>query len=60
VGERDDWVERPAGAILEYRADQPFDEGMRDRHVRDGLDFLHIEDPQIRLPHHVVVSAAWE
>jgi hypothetical protein len=32
------------------RANQPFNEGMRERHVRHGLDFLHVEDPQIRLP----------
>ena len=28
-------------------ADQPFNIGMRRRRVRNGLDFFHIEDPQI-------------
>jgi hypothetical protein len=32
------------------RADQSLDEGMRERHPRHSLDFLHIEDPQVRLP----------
>ena len=31
-------------------ANQPFDEGMRERHVRHRLDFSHVEDPQICLP----------
>ena len=31
-------------------ADQPFDEGMRERHVRRDLDFFHVEGSQIRLP----------
>ncbi len=31
-------------------ADQPFNEWMRERHVGHGLDFLHVEYPQIRLP----------
>jgi hypothetical protein len=31
-------------------ANQPFNEGMREWHVRHGLDFLHVEDPQIGLP----------
>jgi hypothetical protein len=31
-------------------ANQPFNEWMRERHVRDGLDFFHVEYPQIRLP----------
>jgi hypothetical protein len=29
------------------RANQPLDEWMRERHVRHGLDFLHVEYPQI-------------
>jgi hypothetical protein len=31
-------------------ADQPFNEWVRERHVRDGLDFLHVENPKIPLP----------
>ena len=31
-------------------ADQPFNEGMGERHVRHRLDFPDVEDPQIRLP----------
>jgi hypothetical protein len=31
-------------------ADEPFDEGMRQRNVGDGLDFCHFQDPQIGLP----------
>jgi hypothetical protein len=31
-------------------ANRPFNEWMRERHVRHRLDFLHVEDPQIRLP----------
>ena len=31
-------------------ADQPFHEGMGQRNVGDGLDFCHLEYPQIRLP----------
>ena len=31
-------------------ANQAFNEGMRERHVRHRLDFLHGQDPQIRLP----------
>ena len=29
-------------------ADQPFNERMRERHVRHNLDLFHVEDPQIR------------
>ena len=41
------------GAVQTFASDganQAFNEGVRKRHVRHGLDFLHIEDPQIRLP----------
>jgi len=31
-------------------SDQPLDEGTGDGHIRDGLDFLHLKDPQVRLP----------
>src|SRR2546422_606195 len=31
-------------------ANQPFNEGMGERHVRHGLDFPDVEDAQIRLP----------
>jgi hypothetical protein len=31
------------------RADQPFDERMRQRYVRDSLHLLDLEDPQVRL-----------
>jgi hypothetical protein len=32
------------------RSDESFDEGVRERHVRHGLDLFDIEDPQVRLP----------
>jgi hypothetical protein len=32
------------------RANQPFNEGMREWRVRHRLDFFHVEDSQIRLP----------
>jgi hypothetical protein len=31
-------------------ADEPFDEGMRQWNVGDGLDYCHFQDPQIGLP----------
>src|SRR5262245_62546931 len=37
-------------AFTADRADQPFNERMRERHVRNGLDSLDVEDSQIRLP----------
>src|SRR5882672_2184673 len=37
-------------AFTPNRADQPFNEWMRERYVRDGLDFFHVEDPKIPLP----------
>ena len=41
------------GAIQAFApngANQPFNEWMRERHVRNGRDGLDVEDPQIRLP----------
>ena len=31
-------------------ADEPFHEGVGQRNVGDGLDFCHLQDPQIGLP----------
>jgi hypothetical protein len=33
-----------------YGSNQPFDDRMGERHVRDRLDFSNVEDPQVRLP----------
>ena len=38
-------------------ANQSFNEWMRERHVRRGLDLFHVKDPQIRLP--LVESVQW-
>src|SRR5216684_4157970 len=41
------------GAIQAFpsnRANEPFDEGMRERRVRHRLDGFHVEDAQVRLP----------
>jgi hypothetical protein len=41
------------GAIQAFApngADEPFNERMRERHVRDGLDFFHVEYSKIPLP----------
>jgi hypothetical protein len=37
-------------AFPSNRANEPFDEGMRERRVRHRLDFLHVKDAQVRLP----------
>ena len=42
--------ERPVQAFATNGPDHAFDERMRERHVRHRLDFLHLEDAQIRLP----------
>ena len=42
--------ERTVQTFPPNRSDQPFDEGMRERHVRHRLDFPQVEYPQIRLP----------
>src|SRR5580704_12173536 len=42
--------ERPVQAFASNGANQTFDEWMRERHVRHRLDFVHVEDAQIRLP----------
>src|SRR6476660_5396309 len=42
--------ERPVQALPPNRANEPFNKGMRERRVRHGLDFLHVEDAQVRLP----------
>src|SRR5712691_2006665 len=40
-------------------ANQPFNEWMRERHVRHGLDFFHVEYPQIRLPLMEPIQGSW-
>ncbi len=42
--------QRPVETFAADRADQAFDEGMRQRHVRHRLDGFHVENSQIRLP----------
>ncbi len=42
--------QRPVETFAAYRADQAFDEGMRQRHVRHRLDGFYVEDPQVCLP----------
>jgi hypothetical protein len=42
--------QRPVETFAAYRADQAFDERMRQRHVRHCLDDCHVENSQIRLP----------
>ena len=42
--------ERAIQAFPSNRANEPFDEGMRERRVRHRLDFLHVTDAQVRLP----------
>jgi hypothetical protein len=42
--------EQPVQAFAPNGADQAFDEGMRERHVRHRLDLVDVEDPQVRLP----------
>jgi len=42
--------ERAVQTFAPNSANQPFNEWMRERHIRHGLDFFHVEDPQIRLP----------
>jgi hypothetical protein len=42
--------QRPVETSAAYRADQAFDEGMRQRNVRHRLDGFHVENAQIRLP----------
>ena len=42
--------QRAVETFAPYRADQAFDEGMRERHVRHRLDGCYVEDSQIRLP----------
>jgi hypothetical protein len=37
-------------ALASNGADQTFDERMRARRVRHGLDFFYVEDAQVRLP----------
>jgi len=36
--------------LAPYGPNQPFDDRMGARHVRHRLDFLDVEDPQVRLP----------
>jgi hypothetical protein len=51
---------RPEEGVIQAfpsnRANEPFDEGMREWHVRHGLDFFHVEDSQIPLP--LIVATA--
>ena len=42
--------QRAVETLAPNRADQAFDEWMRERHVRHRLDGCHVEDSQIRLP----------
>src|SRR5215510_8080822 len=42
--------ERPVQALSSYRADQPFDERMRQRDIGYCLDFRYVQDAQIGLP----------
>src|SRR5712691_8282051 len=42
--------QRAVETFAAYRADQAFDEGMRERRVRHRLDGFHVKDSQIRLP----------
>src|SRR2546426_5457865 len=42
--------QRPVQAFAANRADQAFNERMRQRRVRHRLDGFHAEDSQIRLP----------
>jgi hypothetical protein len=41
--------QRAVETLAPNRADQPFDEWMRQRHVRHRLDGFHVEDSQMRL-----------
>jgi hypothetical protein len=43
-------AQRAIQAFASNRANEPFNEGVRQRHVRDSFDFLHVEDPKIPLP----------
>jgi hypothetical protein len=38
---------------------QPFDDRMGARHVRDRLDFPDVEDPHVRLPLVKAISGSW-
>src|SRR5262249_8728803 len=40
-------------------ADQPFNKWMRKRRVRNGLDFLYVQDPKIPLPSAELVQGSW-
>src|SRR2546428_14074404 len=42
--------QRPVETFAADRADQAFDEWMRQRHVRHRLDGFHVQDSRIRLP----------
>jgi hypothetical protein len=42
--------QRAVETFAAYRADQAFDERVRERHVRHRLDGFHVKDSQIRLP----------
>ena len=42
--------QRAIQTLLPYRSDQPLHEGMGQGNVGDGLDFGHLQDPQIGLP----------
>jgi len=36
--------------LTTYGPDQPFNEGVRQRYLRNGLDFLYFKNTQIHLP----------
>ena len=42
--------QRAVQAFAPNSTDQPFNEWVRERHVQDGLDFFHVENPKIPLP----------
>jgi hypothetical protein len=42
--------ERPVQALATYRADQPFNQRMRQRDIGYCLDFRYVQDAQIGLP----------
>ena len=42
--------QRAIQTLPPYRSDQPLHEGMGQGNVGDGLDFGHLQDPQIGLP----------
>jgi hypothetical protein len=52
-------AQRAIQAFAPNRAGEPFNEGMRQQHVRDRLDVLHVEDPKIPLPLMEPIECSW-